>query len=123
MLKRLIWAVLFVFSVVFGANAAESKHTLYYFYSNMRCTTCRNFERMTTDIAPSLPVQFKTINTDDKGNEHYMSDYGLYTKSVVIVDDKGNYKNLEKIWDYSRNEDKFKAYITDEVNTFIKANP
>lgn len=123
MLKRLIILVLLIFLFVGTVNASESKYTLYYFYGNIRCTTCRNFERMTTELAPNLPVVFKTVNTDEAGNEHYMTDYRLYTKSVVIIDDKGNYKNLDKIWELGRNEDKFKAYITDEVGAFIKANP
>ena len=104
----------------FTVQAQE--YTLYYFYNNMRCATCRNFERLTTEVAPNLPVVFKTINTDEADNDRFVINYKLYTKSVVIADSKGNYKNLDKIWELSRNEDKFKTYITDEVNAFIQDN-
>lgn len=120
MFKKILLGLFTIFTFA-GIAKAENTYTLYYFYGNVRCMTCRNFERMTTELAPNLPVEFKTINTDDKGNEHYLSDYGLYTKSVVITDNKGKYKNLEKIWSYGRDENKFKTYITEEVNAFIEA--
>lgn len=101
--------------------AAQAKDfTLYYFHTNMRCSTCRKFETWTTNVAQNLPVKFNVINTDNKENAHYLTDYQLYTKSVVIADDEGHFKNLDKIWDYAGNEQGFTDYVLSEVKTFMK---
>ena len=49
---------------------------------------------------------------DEEGNYHFVKDYGLYTKSVIIseeIDGKEiRWKNLPKVWEYIGSEDKFK---------------
>lgn len=122
MFKKLLLGLFMIFAFANIAQA-ESTYTLYYFHGNMRCATCRNFERMTAELAPILPVEFKIVNTDEKDNMHYLSDYSLYSNAVVIASSKGNFKNLDKIWKIGRNQAEFKTYITDEVNQFVRENP
>ncbi len=116
-MKKIILSLIALISFSAVANA-ETKYNLYYFHNNTRCGNCIAFEEMSKKLAPSLPVNFKIINTQNEGNEHYINDYKLYTKSIVITDDKGNYKNLDKIWNYVRDEKKFNQYIEDEVLLF-----
>ncbi len=117
MLKKLLLIATLMLS--FNANAQETKPTLYYFYANSRCSNCIKFEKYTEEVAKSLPVEFKKFNIQEKENEHFINDFQLYTKSVVISDNNGNYKNLTGIWQNVYNKDKFLQYITDEVNAFI----
>jgi len=67
---------------------------------------------------------FKTINVDEKDNKHYVEDYQLYAKSLVIskvIDGREiGHKNLTKIWEYVRNKDKFLDYVTKEINDYLK---
>jgi archaellin len=98
--------------------------TVYYFHSTFRCHTCNKMEKYTkTAVSENFKENkhtvFFSINIDEPGNRHFLTDYNLYTKSVVLVDNDGRWKNLDKIWDLVRDEYSFKSYITTEINNFI----
>jgi len=67
-------------------------------------------------------IEWKMVNVDEPGNKHFVKDYKLITKSVVLSDVKDgkekSWKNLEKVWDLLGDEGKFKKYIADEVRSF-----
>lgn len=58
----------------------------------------------------------------EQGNEHFIKDYELYTKSVVIVDTRNGkqirWKNLEKVWELLYSKDAFIKYIEDELRSY-----
>ena len=64
------------------------------------------------------------INTDENDNAHFVDDYKLYTKSLVLslVKDGKEVKsnNLTKIWEYVRDKQKFYDYVSEEVNNYLK---
>ena len=105
---------------------------VYYFHTNFRCQNCHNMEMWTkevveNDFKPQVEngtVVLKIINTETKGNEHYMADYKLFTKSVVLALVKDGkevkFTNLAKVWDFLRSADKFKAYEKDEISKYLK---
>ena len=105
---------------------------VYYFHTNFRCQNCYNMEKWTKELVDcdfkdeqaSGKVVMKIINTETKGNEHFMNDYKLFTKSVVLglVKDGKEVKftNLAKVWDFLRSADKFKAYEKDEISKYLK---
>ena len=104
---------------------------VYYFHGNFRCHTCRNMENYSRETIEAYfkkeiesgIINFKTINIDQKGNEHYIKDYQLYTKTLIISVTKdgkeAQYKNLDKIWEYARDKEKFKNYVKSEVTGFL----
>lgn len=57
-------------------------------------------------------------------NEHFVNDYQLYTKSLIlslVKDGKEvKSKNLDKIWQLARNKQKFIDYVTGEINGFME---
>lgn len=132
--------VILSFLMVIGAyslavaaeNKAASKIIAYYFHGTFRCFTCTNMEEYSReaietnfkDAVQSGKIEFKAINIEKKGNEHFVKDYQLYTKSLIfsmVKDGKEvKSKNLDKIWEYSRNKGKFIDYVTSEINTFMK---
>lgn len=125
MLKKI--ALVFCLLLGFGGNvlANEGQITVYYFHTNVRCYTCNKMERYTKEAVAerfkdNKNVVFKSVNTDEPTNKHFLKDYSLYTKSVVLTDTQGNWKNLDKIWSLVKNEADFKAYIASGVNDFIK---
>ena len=137
-MKKLILiflAAVAVISISFFAFAGQnnpSKVTAYYFHGSFRCPTCTTMERYSreaieTNFKNELvagKLEFKAINVEDRGNEHYVNDYQLYTKSLIlslVKDGKEiKSKNLDKIWQYARNKQKFIDYVTDEINSFLK---
>lgn len=108
------------------------KVIVYYFYTTHRCYSCRMIEQYTKDAVEKFfkeeltsgLVEFKPLNIEEKGNEHFTKDYKLYTKSVVISLIKEgkevSYKNLEKVWQYLRNENKFFNYIKEETEKVLR---
>jgi hypothetical protein len=69
-------------------------------------------------------IEFKVVNVEMPVNEHFMKDYSLYTKSVVISEMKSGkearWKNLDKIWTKVRNKNEFLNYISQETRDFMK---
>ena len=104
-----------------------------YFLTNIRCPSCLTIERLTeetirTEFADEIKsglLQWRTINIDAKGNFHYVKDYQLYTKSVIISEVAGGketrWKNLPKVWELMGDEGKFRKYLKDEIAAFMAA--
>lgn len=104
----------------------------YYFHGNFRCVNCHNIELYTKEAVEryfkseldSGRIIFQVVNVEEKGNEHFVNDYQLYTKSVVLsmVKDGKEVRsdNLAKVWEYLRNKDKFQNYIKEEVEKYLK---
>ena len=122
---------------VFVINASSAfcdngKVIVYYFHGSFRCHTCRNLEQYAKqtiqnnfkkELAEGNLI-FKTVNVEEKENEHFVNDYQLYTKSLVLSLVKDNkeikYKNLDKIWGYVRNKMQYTDYVKSEVENFLK---
>ncbi len=136
-MKRLLLVILAAVAVIssaiaFAADSSSAKVIAYYFHGSFRCYTCTNMEKYSRealdtnfkDALASGKLEFKAVNVEDKGNEHFVDDYKLYTKSLIIslVKDGKEIKskNLDKIWELARNKQKFIEYVTGEVNTFMK---
>jgi len=117
-----------------GTSCAENlKFIAYYFHGNYRCVSCRNIEQYTKEAIEkyfqaelsSGKLTFSVINVEQAGNQHYVNDYQLYTKSVIlskVVDGKEvEYKNLDKVWTLLNNKEKFYAYVQGETGNFLGA--
>jgi len=76
------------------------------------------------DELDSGELEFKAVNVEEPGNEHFVNDHRLYTKSLIlslVKDGKEvESKNLDKIWELVRNKQKFIDYVASEVNEFMK---
>lgn len=113
-------------------TSSNSTVTAYYFHGTFRCPTCHKLEQYAKeaiennfkDALASGKLAFKIVNVENKDNEHYVSDYKLYTKSIVLSLTKGGKeirsKNLDKIWEYVRHKDRYENYVRDEVAAFMK---
>jgi len=138
-LKKLIVILLAAVAVIstgFSAFAGEDKSPgkviAYYFHGTMRCPTCHKLEQYSKeaietnfkDALASGKLEFKVVNVEDKGNEHYGNDYQLYTKSLILslVKDGKQIKwiNLDKIWEYVGNKQRFIDYVKSGVADFLK---
>ena len=113
-------------------NAQGAHVVAYYFHGAFRCPTCHKLEQYSKeaieinfkDALASGKLEFKVVNIEDKGNEHYGSDYQLYTKSLILslVKDgkEAKWKNLDKIWEYVGNKRRFVDYVNSEVTNLLK---
>lgn len=116
-----------------GSPATEGKHTLvaYYFHGDARCPSCLKIEAYTAaaikeNFAGQMAdgsLSWKVVNIDQPENRHYVGDYQLKTKSVVLSDRYGGqertWKNLERVWELLSDEPAFKDYIASEVGAAL----
>ena len=119
-------------SVIAAEDKPAAKVIAYYLHGTMRCPTCHKLEQYSKeaieanfkDALASGKLEFRAVNTDDKGNEHYVSDYQLYTKSLIlslVKDGKEiKWKNLDKIWEYVGNKQRFIDYVKSGVAELLK---
>jgi len=116
-----------------GAVQQKQAHQViaYYFHTTYRCPTCLKIEEYTKQaIKEGFPAQlkdgslvWKTLNVEEKGNEHFIKDYQLFSKAVVVVDmidgRQVQWKNLKDIWQLVGKKDTFTRYIKDEVQSYL----
>jgi hypothetical protein len=105
----------------------------YYFYDSIRCQTCIKIESLTGQVLKedyskelaSGSIVWKPIKTDDAGNEHFLKDYKIMTKSVVLsqMEDgkQVRWSNLAKVWELIKDDASYKTYVRDEVAAFMRA--
>ena len=115
-----------------GETAPDAHVVAYYFHGSFRCPTCHKLEQYSKeaietnfkDALASGKLEYKVINVEDKGNEHYVKDYQLYTKSLILslVNDGKQIKwnNLDKIWEYVGNKQRFIDYVKSGVADLLK---
>jgi len=115
-------------------DGAASKVIAYYFHGDFRCSNCYKIEKYSKEAVDkyffkelaSGELEYKVINLDERGNEHFAVDYKLYTKSLVISKITGGreseYKNLEKVWNYLGDKEAFYNYVKEETVKFLKEN-
>lgn len=127
----LLILIIAISSIVF---AAEDKVIAYYFHGSFRCSTCHKLEEYSKDAINTSfkdeiengTLEVKSINVEEKGNEHFVDEYKLYTKSLVLSKVKDSkeieYKNLDKIWEYVRDKEKFYDYVTSQTRAFLKGD-
>lgn len=107
----------------------NKKVAVYYFHTTNRCYSCNLIEKLTKqaidsgfkDQIDNKLLRFKSINIDLPENKHFVEDYKLYTKSVIVSTQingkEKNWKNLDKVWTLLRDQDKFAEYIQTEIKT------
>ncbi len=125
--------LLTVFSIG-AALAAESqnKTVVYYFHGNQRCTTCKKIEALTKKtleegFAAQLKdgsMEVRVVNVDQAENEHFVTDYELAVRSVVLSRLEGgketNWRRLDKVWQLVHDEAAFAAYLREEISLLLK---
>ena len=116
-------------------GARPHRVTAYYFHTTTRCASCKAIEAYSHEaiekaFADELAdgrLVWKVVNVDLKGNEHFMKDYDLYTKSLVLVNEvrgkPAQWKNLEKVWQLLQDKPKFLRYVQDETRGYLTERP
>ena len=108
---------------------------VYYFHGDVRCPTCLKLESyareaLETHFADELAeglIIWKPTNVDQSENTHFVKDYGLVTKSVILSrirdGEEVDSKNLELIWDLVKDKTLYTEYIRDQIQQFLEQEP
>jgi hypothetical protein len=105
----------------------------FYFHGNVRCATCRKIEAYADEaihvgFAEALEngtLIWSVVNVDEPDNKHYVEDFELVTRSVVLAEYRDGevvrWKNLDKVWQLVRSKDGFVEYVQEEAGEFLGA--
>lgn len=112
-------------------EVSEPKVMVYYFHGNTRCYTCRTIESLAKEavmstFGPELKsgrVVFQSVNVEEPANEHFVYDYQLTTRSIVLAryseGRQQSWKNLDRVWMLVRDSAAFYRYVADETSQML----
>lgn len=116
-----------------GKTAEAKTAVVYYFYTDTRCSSCKTLEAYTREaVAARLAagykdwkIEFRGVNVDEEPNKHFVQDYWLNSKSVVVQKYAGgkalNWSRLDKVWQLLGDKDAFMNYVADETRKLLDA--
>lgn len=111
---------------------AKTKFIAYYFHGTYRCPSCKTIEEWSyeaiknsfQDELKNGRLVLKAFNVEEEQNRHFIKDYSLYTKSLIISKMNGEkeieWKNLDKVWQLLRNQEKFFSYVESEIGKYME---
>ena len=115
-----------------NAEAAEHSVIAYYFHGTKRCRRCMAIEAYTKEaIELGFPrqlesgvLEFLAVNVDEPENGHFINDYELMTKSVILSDRRRGaeerWKNLNLVWEYVGDKEVFLDYVRRETEDYLE---
>jgi len=111
-----------------ATGPAGAKVIAYYFHRNKRCDACNKIEKWTrqtvhTSFADALAdgrLEWKIVNFQTPGNEHFKDAFKLHTQTVIIAEVKGGktvrFEPMPLVWQMLNNQPGFEEYIREGVN-------
>jgi hypothetical protein len=124
------------FFALAGSQTAASKQDshkviAYYFHTNARCSKCRKIEAYSKEAIEqgfqnelkSGALELRIVNYENPENRHFITDYKLVTKSLVLVDfvngKQTKWTNLKLVWQLTERKDAFINYVRKEVRDYL----
>jgi hypothetical protein len=131
----IVFSVLSVFANPQPAapQSAEHKVIAYYFHTNTRCSTCIKIEQFSHEaIEQGFPdelkngtLEMRVVNYEQPENRHFMQDYKLVSKSLVLVNmvngKQTKWTNLKLVWQLTGHKDAFLNYVRKEVHGYLSS--
>ena len=120
-----------IFNTILVYGAEDNKVIVYYFHTKFRCHTCHKIEQFTEGaLKEYFPEElnvgklvYKVINIQEKENKHFVKEYQLFTKSVVLAIFKNGeeirFENLDQVWQKVGDKQKFYEYVKEETQVFL----
>ena len=103
-----------------------------YFHGDVRCATCRKVEAYAKEavesgFGPQIEaglVEFRAINVEAPGNRHFVDDFQLVSRSVVVIDEADGevqrFVKLDNVWGLVGNHDAYLSYVQDAVRGYLE---
>ncbi|MBL7648667.1 MAG: hypothetical protein JNK74_21025 [Candidatus Hydrogenedentes bacterium] len=104
---------------------------VYYMDMGKDCTTCQNLEVYTREVLEAHfkndltrgRVEWRRVDVDLAANTHFVDEFRLYTKAVVLVRFEGGrqteYRSLSRIWELVYDKEAYMNYVRGEVRAAL----
>jgi hypothetical protein len=116
-----------------ATGTAPHQIVVSYFHGDVRCPTCKKLEAYSREAVEKTfaaeiaagRLAFKMVNTDRPENEHFVTDYSLVTKALVVTEESGGkvvrWTNLDKIWTLVRGDQQaYTDYVAAGVRAYLE---
>jgi len=103
-----------------------------YFHGNVRCATCRKVEAYAREAVeegfrPEVAagvVEFRAVNVELAENTHFVEDFRLTNKSVIVTEEVdgvvARWAKLDEVWGLVGNHDACLGYVRDAVRGYLE---
>ncbi len=110
----------------------SDKIVAYYFHTTYRCPTCRRIEAYSKQAIESAfareladgRIEFRLVNIEIPENRHYVQDYNLFTKSLVLARMKDGkqveWSNLDRVWELNGDQAAFLRYVQQGIRAYLE---
>ncbi len=137
LLPLLVLALVCAASLGWNASAAPPsssppvKVVAYYFHVTVRCVTCRAIEQYSREAIEQGfreelkkgTIEWRPVNVQLLENRHYIQDYRLFTRSLVLVKMRDGkqveWRNLDKVWELVSRKGDFFKYVQMNVKAYL----
>jgi len=108
---------------------------VYYFRANVRCPACRTLEACSRDVvaqrfsdaAADGRIEWRAIDYQKPGNEHFTTDFQLLTGGVVLVEFRrgrpDRWKALTEAWNMTGDRARLSRHLEEAIVAFQKEGP
>lgn len=112
-------------------DATAATVVVTYFTTDVRCDSCRKIEALSRQaVEEGFPqemgsgaVVFRVLNTDQPENQHYVDDYEIANKTVIVshqVDGRETeWANRQDVWQLLDEPDEFLNYVREPVKRYL----
>jgi hypothetical protein len=117
-----------------AAATTDTGTIVYYFHGNVRCATCKTIEAYADEAVHAAfaaeledgTLRWRVVNIDEPDNRHFIQDFQLVTRSVVLAEYRDGAvvrsKNLDQVWQLVRDKERFVDYVQSETKAFLEAS-
>lgn len=107
------------------------KVVAYYFHRTLRCPTCLAIEKQSRETIEAAfageleagVLEWRAVNIEEPGNEHFEQDFALDAQSLVLVQMEGSvvrrWTTLKGVWELVDDPPGFEQYVATSVVTFL----
>ena len=101
-------------------KVSSNELKVYYFHGTKRCMTCNTIEQLARETAEKYKnVKFISVNIEEPQNEHFVRDFQLVSRSVVM-ERKGKIEKFDRVWELVRRPEDFKKYLDEGIERLSK---
>lgn len=113
-------------TAVAAPPATAPRLVAFYFHGTKRCTSCNSIESLTREAlrteTDAAQVEIRPVNVDEASNAHYVADFALTMRTVVLAEESGGrvvrWMRLDECWERFRDPADFQDYIQRSLAAF-----
>lgn len=121
-------------AAVMGQKGPAHQVIAFYFHGTGRCLSCRRMEAwawegLERDFSTELQagtLQWQVVNIDKPENQHFVQDYQLFARSLILVELKHGtvirWTNLRPLWSLLGDKPAFMNYVRQEIGQYLRSS-